>query len=137
RAESGQFEISQRPELKTGANNNPVLSDGRDPDQYYDTDAFTIGPRGFFGNVGRNTLIGPGILSFDFGLTKNFRLHEEASLQFKAEFFNIFNRVNFGLPGTNVFISSAGAPSPDPSAGQIVNTTTTSRQIQFALKIVF
>ncbi|MCH7803179.1 MAG: TonB-dependent receptor [Acidobacteria bacterium] len=138
-AESQQFELSQRPELKPGASNNPVLSDGRDPNAYYDVNAFTLAPRGFFGNVARNTLISPGQATFDFGVAKSFTLHEETSLQFKAEFFNLFNRANFSQPGMDVFtsIDRNGDPVPDPSAGQITSTTGTSRQIQFALKILF
>jgi outer membrane receptor protein involved in Fe transport len=132
RAQSGQFELAQRPELKPGASNNPVLSDGRDPNAYYDVNAFTLAPEGFFGNVARNTLISPGQATFDF-------LHEETTLQFKAEFFNIFNRANFSQPGMDVFtsIDRQGNAVPDPSAGQITSTTGTSRQIQFALKIMF
>ena len=79
RALSGQFELSQRPELKPGASNNPVLSDGRDPNAYYDVNAFTLAPRGFFGDVARNTLISPGQATFDFGVAKNFTLHEETT----------------------------------------------------------
>ena len=139
RAQSGQFELAQRPELKPGASNNPVLSDGREPNAYYDVNAFTLAPAGFFGNVGRNTLISPGQATFDFGVAKSFTLHEETSLQFKAEFFNLFNRANFSQPGMDVFtsIDRNGDPVPDPSAGQITSTTGTSRQIQFVLKILF
>src|SRR5438477_482933 len=51
--------IADRPDLKPGASNNPVLSDGRDPIKYYDPSAFAVGPLGFFGNLGRSTVIGP------------------------------------------------------------------------------
>ena len=135
RARSLQNELAQRPELRPGASNNPVLADGRDPNRYYDVGALALPAPGFFGNVARNTLIAPGIRTFDFALAKNVMLHEDKTLQFRAEFFNIFNRSNFGLPGLTVFINDAGAVSPD--AGRILTTTTTSRQIQFALKIVF
>ncbi|MCH8017500.1 MAG: hypothetical protein IH917_12835 [Acidobacteria bacterium] len=133
-AESQQFELSQRPELKPGASNNPVLSDGRDPNAYYDVNAFERGPEGFYGNVGRNTLIAPGIATFDFGVTKKWALSEGVDLQFKTEIFNIFNRANFGAPRMQIF---GGRSTLDPTAGIITKTTTTSRQIQFALKIVF
>ncbi|MCH8818941.1 MAG: TonB-dependent receptor [Acidobacteria bacterium] len=138
-AKSGQFELSQRPELKAGASNNPVLSNGRDPNAYYDVNAFTLAPEGFFGNVARNTLISPGQATFDLGVAKSFTLHEETTLQFKTEIFNIFNRANFSQPGMDVFtsIDRQGNPVPDPSAGQITSTTGTSRQIQFVLKILF
>ncbi|MBI2822718.1 MAG: TonB-dependent receptor [Acidobacteria bacterium] len=134
-ARSLQAELSQRPELRPGASNNPVLSDGRDPNRYFDVGAFTLAPPGFFGNVARNTLIIPGILTVDFGLRKNIVLHENKILQFRAEFFNILNRANFGLPGTTVFVNAQGVVAP--TAGRIFDTSTTSRQIQFALKIEF
>ena len=137
RARSGQFELSQRPDLRPGASNNPVLSDGRDPNRYFDTGSFAVGPAGFFGNLGRNTLIGPGIFTLDVGLSKNFRLKEKGTLQFRAETFNLLNRANFGLPGRNVFVQAGPVVSVDPTAGLITTTTTTSRQIQFALKILF
>ena len=136
RAEAGQFEIAQRPELKPGSSNNPVLDD-RDPNAFFDVNAFELAPRGFLGNVGRNTLIGPGLLTFDFGLTKNFAVRDEITIQFKTEFFNVFNRANFGSPGTNIFVAAGGAVQRDPTAGTITNSTTTSRQIQFALKVLF
>ncbi len=60
------------------------------------------------------------------------------TVQFKTEFFNIFNRANFTIPGVNLFVDSGGGRvEPDPTAGTITRTTTTSRQIQFALKILF
>lgn len=135
RARSLQGELEQRPEAVAGFSNNPVLSDGRDPNRYFDVGAFTLPPEGFFGNVGRNTLIAPGIFTFDLGLAKNFSLHEEIRLQFKAELFNIFNRANFSQPSTTIFDDESGIPLP--TAGTITNTSTTSRQIQFALKILF
>ena len=135
RARSLQGELEQRPEAVAGFSNNPVLSDGRDPNRYFDVGAFTLPPEGFFGNVGRNTLIAPGIFTFDLGLAKNFSLHEEIRLQFKAELFNIFNRANFSQPSTTIFDDESGVPLP--TAGTITSTSTTSRQIQFALKILF
>ena len=70
----------------------------------------------------------------DLSIHKRFSLTERARLQFRAEFFNIFNRTNFGTP-RRVALTSSGAP--DSRFGQITTTTTTSRQIQFALRIEF
>ena len=67
-------------------------------------------------------------------MTKSFALTEGADLQFKAEVFNLFNRANFGIPRMQVF---GGGGAEDPTSGVITKSTTTSRQIQFALKIVF
>ncbi|MSO21521.1 MAG: TonB-dependent receptor [Acidobacteria bacterium] len=89
------------------------------------------------GNLGRNTLIAPGIATFDVTLTKDTQLSwlgESGGLQFRAEFFNVFNRVNFGLPSTNTFNNTGG---PVSSAGQITSIRNNPRQIQMALKLIF
>ncbi len=132
-------DIVERPSLKPGANNNPVLSGGRDPNKYYDPSVFTVAEAGFFGDLARNTLIGPGVQTVDFSLTKNTSVGETATVQFRAELFNVLNRANFaGLTGrgaNTVFRSPAGVPSA--TVGRIRSTSTTGRQIQFALKILF
>jgi hypothetical protein len=112
------------PSLVPGASNNPVRADGRDPDQYYDPTAFTLPPPGMYGDLGRNTLIGPGVSTFDLSLFKNTDVAEGVMLQFRAEFFNIFNRTNFGAPNRAVFsganitpVSCAAYGSPGDTAG--------------------
>jgi hypothetical protein len=91
------------------------------------------------GNVGRNSLIGPGLKNFDFSLFKNFpirRISESFNAQFRVEAFNIFNHPNFVAPIDNQQIfSSNGAPIA--TAGRIDSTSTTSRQMQFALKLIW
>jgi hypothetical protein len=92
-----------------------------------------------FGNLGRNTLIGPGLSKLDFSVFKNNyvkRVSENFNAQFRAEFFNILNHANFASPTDNleVFDQNGGAVS---SAGLITSTQTTSRQIQFALKLIW
>jgi hypothetical protein len=93
---------------------------------------FTAVPR--FGNLGRNVVIGPGFNNTDFAISKNTKLHETLRIQFRAEFFDLFNHANFGAPGTVV---------GTPSFGQITSTrfptgeSGSSRQIQFAVKITF
>jgi hypothetical protein len=69
----------------------------------------------------------------DASLFKETIIHERIRLQFRAEFFNLLNRVNFGTPNSTVFSGS----SVSPSAGLITTTNTTSRQIQFGLKLLF
>jgi hypothetical protein len=96
------------------------------------------------GNSGRNILIGPGLSNLDFSLYKdNYirRLSESFNVQFRAEFFNIMNRPNFSFPtalgppnNTNIFNANG---QPNPVAGLITATTTTSREIQFALKVIW
>ena len=134
RSTQDQSTESERPNIVSGFSNNPVLDDGREPAQYFDLGALAVGTQGFFGNAGRNTLILPGVATFDLGLTKDFALSEGVDLQFKTEIFNIFNRANFGIPRMQIF---GGGGVEDPTAGVITKTATTSRQIQFALKIVF
>ena len=89
---------------------------------------------GRFGTLGRNTFRGPDFHNFDFALIKTTPLllkktgAEAAVLQFRAEFFNLFNIVNFGLPA-NILTGSG--------FGEISRTAGTSRQIQFSLKMIF
>jgi hypothetical protein len=121
-----------RPNLKPGANNNPVLGG---PDQYLDPAPFELQEAGTLGDLGRNTIIAPGLATFDFSVVKNFPFTEGRYLQFRGELFNLFNRANFGPPNGTVFTSAAAVPSG--SFGRISRTQTTSRQVQFALKLVF
>jgi Carboxypeptidase regulatory-like domain/TonB-dependent Receptor Plug Domain/TonB dependent receptor len=93
------------------------------------------------GNAGRNILIGPGITSLDFSLFKNNyvrRISEKFNIQFRAEIFNILNHPNFAPPvnptNTDIF---DGTGTLNPSAGLITRTTTTAREIQFAVKVIF
>jgi hypothetical protein len=118
-----------------GGNQNPILSDGRDPNRYFDGSQFVLGPAGYFGNLGRNTLQLPGILALDLSVQKDFNFTEERYLQFRGEMFNIANRVNFGLPDTSTIQTAANARSS--TTGRITSTSTASRQVQFALKLYF
>jgi hypothetical protein len=97
------------------------------------------------GNAGRNSIYGPGLFNFDFSLYKNFPLRgisESASLQFRAEFFNILNRPNFGAPldfqgGKSAQIFDAGTGLPT-GAGNLANPTVTKpREGQLALKLIW
>ena len=123
-----------QPDLISGGDHNPVLDDGREPSKYFDASNFVIGPAGFHGNVGRNTLRIPGTATFDLSLIKNTALTEQTDLQFRFEAFNLFNRANFGDPGTVLF---TGGRTPRGDAGRITRTFTTARELQFALKLVF
>jgi Carboxypeptidase regulatory-like domain len=105
------------------------------PKQYFNPTAFLVPFPGTYGNLGRNTLTGPGIAELDLSLRKNTALTQRLNLQFRAEFFNILNRTNFGTPNTVVYASDTISPSP--TAGLITTTSTTSRQIQFGAKLLF
>jgi hypothetical protein len=91
------------------------------------------------GNAGRNTIPGPNLINFDMSLFKNNRIErisDQFNIQFRVEAFNIFNRANFNPPTSNNTIFD-GTGTPVPGAGQINATSTTSRQIQFALKVLW
>jgi hypothetical protein len=105
------------------------------PNQYFNPNAFIVPPNGTYGNVGRDTLIGPGVRELDLSFLKDTHLTERFKLQFRAELFNILNSVNFSTPNTLVYTSAASAPSS--TAGLITGTSTTSRQIQFGLKLLW
>jgi len=91
------------------------------------------------GNAGRNSLIGPDLVNFDFSLFKNNyikRISESFNAQFRAEFFNILNRANFSAPINNSALFDSNG-NPVAGAGAVNQTSTTSRQIQFALKLIW
>ena len=105
------------------------------PRLWFDPCVFAVPPTGFYGTAGRGILIGPGTVNFDAGLGKNIPLKEEAHLEFRGDFFNLFNRPNYADPATGVL--NANNNSLITTAGQITRTVTSSRQLQFSLKVVF
>jgi hypothetical protein len=113
------------------------------PNQWFNPNAFLPVPTnsGFFGNLGRNTLTGPGVATWDFSAVKDIPLKERLNLQFRAEIFNLLNRANFNTPNLIVFtptsLVSPTVINPSGTAGAISSTSTTSRQVQFALKLLF
>jgi hypothetical protein len=111
----------------------PLILGG--PNQFFNPSAFVQPLPGTYGNAGRNILEGPGLAETDLSLTKKFSLSERLSMQFRSEFFNLFNRANFNNPNPVVYALATGGPSP--TAGVITSTSTTSRQIQFGLKLVW
>ncbi len=115
---------------------------------YYDPCAFSMPPPapagysgGFYGNVGRNTLIGPGFINMDISILKTMPvgINEGSRLQFHADFFNLFNHPNFGRPGSRPIRVRGGGSRGELTAGEpeINNVRNTERQIQFGLKLVF
>jgi hypothetical protein len=95
---------------------------------YFAGYTFTVPPSSApFGDLGRNAFRAPNFEQWDLAVDKNFRIHEDIRVQFRSEFFNVLNNVNFGIPNTI---------SNNSSFGQI-RTTYPARQIQFALKLLF
>ncbi len=112
------------------------------PNKWFDPTMFSAGTVGMLGNAGRGIIRGPSLTTWDFSVNKDTRvrgLGENAAVQFRAEFFNLPNHANFGAPNTTVFTGSLTAvnEAPQATAGQITTTITTSRQLQFSLKLVF
>jgi hypothetical protein len=105
------------------------------PNQYFNPNAFIQPLAGTYGNAGRNTLQGPGLAETNVSLGKKFSLTERLNLQFRPEFFNVFNHTNFNAPNPVVYAAATGGPSP--TAGVITTTATTSRQIQLGLKLLW
>lgn len=94
---------------------------------WFNTTAFSQPARGSFGSSGRNILDGPGEKTVDVSVFRTFRFGEQWRAQFRGEFFNIFNRSNFGLPGSQVNSTSYG----------IIQSAAAARAIQLGAKISF
>ena len=124
---------TDRPDLLPGKSNNPVIKNFDPAIRYWDPGSFAVQTAGFFGNLGRNTGTLPGVATFDLSLVKQTTLSERTTLHFRAEFFNLLNRANFGTPDLQVF----NAQGVNASFGRITSASTTSRQVQFGLKLTF
>lgn len=116
-----------RPNLVGDPNSGP-----KTVQEWFNTSAFepldfTTTPAGVYGTAGRNIVQGPGLAQWDFSAFKGIRLTESKTLQFRAEFFNLFNRANFRLPNSDI---------SSPTFGQIQKALA-PRLIQFALKFMF
>jgi hypothetical protein len=130
RSGDGDTRNPDRPNLNPSFGGDIVLGK---PNQWFNPNAFVLPAPGTYGNLGRGTFSGPGLADVDLSLFKNTSLSERANLEFRSEFFNVLNRANFGTPNAVVFAGTAYSGS----AGLITATTTTSRQIQFGLKLIF
>lgn len=123
--------LNQRPDAVIGVSRYPRQ---QSVDGWLNPAAFSFPAAGTFGNLGRNTVFGPGLLQIDVSALKNTRLSESAVLQFRAECFNLPNHPAFAQPG---------AMLGSGSFGKILNTLGrtlgmgTSRQIQLALRLQF
>jgi hypothetical protein len=111
------------------------------PNQWFNPAAFIAPPSnsGFYGNAGRSSVPGPGLATWDFSVLKNTTIHERLQLQFRLEIFNLLNRANFNTPNLIVFTppTATNASGLSGTAGAITGTSTTARQIQFGLKLLW
>lgn len=96
--------------------------------RFFNTGAFALTPSFQFGNVGRNTVIGPGLFNVDTTIARNFALGERVKLQFRTEFFNLLNTPNHSIVGRLINVPA--------TFGRVLNQLD-PRQIQFALKLSF
>jgi hypothetical protein len=124
RANTGN--TADRPNLVGDPHTGPNVGT---PTLWVNPAAFTLNPLYTIGNVGRNTIYGPGLVNLDFSAFKEFKPRERFTVQFRAELFNILNHPNFGIPN-NVFGTAAFGVISDTG-------NTLSRNIQFALKLLF
>ena len=100
--------------------------------------AFAVQPFGRPGNLGRNTFTGPRYYDTNLTLLKNTRITERINLQFRAEAYNVFNRIQFDNPGAaGDTLASKGTFGQSLSTLTQPDGTTSARQIQLALKLIF
>jgi len=112
-----------------------------EPGEWFNPNAFLTEANnsGFYGNLGRDSLLGPGLATWDFSVLKQASIRERLSLQFRAEIFNLLNRANFNTPNLIVAIlpPNSNIPQANPATGRITSTSTPSRQVQFGLKVLW
>ncbi len=113
---------AQRPNISGDPNNGPHT-----PQQWFDTSMFSLPALYSFGNAPRNAVLGPGLQEFDFSLQKDIVLREPLRLQFRAEAYNLLNHANFNIPNRIAFTPNFGS----------ISSAQDSRQLQFALKVLF
>jgi hypothetical protein len=97
-------------------------------DHFFNTAAFSLPATGTFGNLGRDTIIGPGLTDLDIVIAKNIALRERVKLQLRAECFNLFNHPNYNIVGRII---------NDPTTFGKVLSQLDPRQLQFGAKLLF
>jgi hypothetical protein len=111
--------------------------------QWFNVQAFALQPQYTFGNLGRNTVIGPGIFDVDSSIKKEMKLREQLNLQLRLDVFNLLNHPNFGTPNNTLSGDHLDANSvPIPGSGAFgtitsLNAGITMRDLQASLKLVF
>jgi hypothetical protein len=127
----GTSDQGQRPNLVlTG---QPIVTGN--PSQYFNPQAFSLPAPGYYGNLGRNVLTGPGLVMVSLALERDFLKTEKRALRIRVEDFNVANHPNFQIPSGTSLFDSTGARLG--TAGQITATTTSSRQLQLSARYTF
>jgi hypothetical protein len=135
---SGHFYFNQRPNVVPGV--DPIIHNWSAATGYLNVNAFSQPDFGTFGNLGRNSIYGPGYKNVDFSITKQTQIAERLGLQLRVEFFNILNHPNFAQPNHNI--------DPGLSGGELTQTPDVAqtnpglggggpRVMQLGLKLVF
>jgi hypothetical protein len=124
-----------RPSVKPGTDPSQIITG--DPNHWFDASAFELQPQGTIGSTPRNFLRGPGFANVDMSLVKNQPLAENTRLQFRLEVFNVLNRANFSVPTRAVFAGATQNEAPLATAGQVLRTVNSSRQVQLGVKVLF
>jgi hypothetical protein len=131
---SGTGELNDRPNLIANPNSGP-----RRPNKWFDKAAFAQPLTVTFGNSARNVIIGPNLHTVDLSVNKLTKVTERASIQFRSEIFNAFNKANFSLPNVDFNTTTFGAISetPDVTAGNPRLGEGGPRVVQFGVKVLF
>jgi hypothetical protein len=115
---------NQRPQVR----GNPNLGSGtRRPERWFDTSAYSVPPPLTYGNAGRGSLEGPGIVNLDLSILRQFRTSENTRVEFRFEAFNVTNHTNFLIPQNSFASSSFGA----------IGSALEARDLQFGLKFYY
>lgn len=115
--------------IRANYTGQPVFGDGtHTADRWFNPAAFAVPAAFSFGNVGRNTITGPGMQTLDLALVREFAMTEKTKFEFRAEFFNALNHTNLGTP--NRFVNT-------PQFGTITEAATPGRQVQFSARVSF
>jgi hypothetical protein len=141
-AGAGPFQPVQEQRASWAPDCNPSNAIVGQGTQWFKPSCFALPAVGTLGNVGRNSLNGPRLFDVDMALLKETKLSEQFNLQFRVEAFNLFNEANLamvGKPGNLAVFSQGpnGTGIPNPNAGQMSVTATSSRQMQFAIRLLF
>jgi hypothetical protein len=137
--EAGAAANAERPDL-VGSNSNPNGIRRTSSGVFgFDPSSFALQPAGIFGNLGRNTLTAPGVRTVDLGVSKITRISERSNLNLRLDIFNVANHTNFAFPNAALYtgVDASGNGVPNPTAGLITSTSTTSRQLQLSAKFTF